>query len=79
MQTRLHMLEYQGNTEQGRALAEDTRRLFRTILPFLQKWTRVPDDYEDLYQQMLDEMLRSDFTATWRLLTVWGMQPCPVE
>jgi ubiquinone/menaquinone biosynthesis C-methylase UbiE len=79
VQTRLHALEYQGNTEQGRALVEDTRHLFRTILPFLQKWTRVPDDYEDLYQRMLDEMQRSDFTAIWRLLTVWGTRPSPGE
>lgn len=72
VQTHLSVLEYRGETEQRRGLFEDTRHLFRTILPFLQKWTRIPENYEDLYQQMLDEMQQPDFTATWRLLTVWG-------
>lgn len=79
VQTHLSTLEYRGGTEQSRSLYEDTRHLFRTILPFLQKWTRVPEQYEDLYQQMLDEMQRPDFTATWRLLTVWGTRPVAGE
>jgi ubiquinone/menaquinone biosynthesis C-methylase UbiE len=77
IQTRLYALEYRGDTEPGRALAEDTRHLFRTILPFLNKWTRVPGNYEDLYQRMLAETQQPDFTAIWRLLTVWGTRPRP--
>lgn len=77
VQTSFHALDYQGDTEQGRALAEDGRHLFRAILPFLRKWTRVPDNYEDLYQQMLDDMQRPNFTAIWRLLVIWGMRPDP--
>jgi tRNA G46 methylase TrmB len=30
--------------------------LFRTLLPFLHKWSHVPDDYEEIYRQALDEM-----------------------
>lgn len=75
VQTRLHTLEYRGDTEAGHLFAEDTRHLFQTIIPFLRKWTQVPDDYEDLYQRMLDETQRQDFTARWRLLTVWGIRP----
>ena len=71
VQTHLSTLEYRGGTEQSRNLYEDTRHLFRIILPFLQKWTRMPEQYEALYQQMLDEMQRPDVTATWCLLTVW--------
>ena len=36
------------------------------------KWTSVPDDYEEIYQQMLTEMQQPDFVATWTLLTAWG-------
>jgi ubiquinone/menaquinone biosynthesis C-methylase UbiE len=75
VQTHAHVLEYQGNTEPGRLFAENTRHLFQTIVPFLRKWTQVPDDYEALYQRMLDETQDPDFTAHWRLLTVWGTRP----
>jgi len=45
---------------------------FRMILPFLRRWMRVPDDYEQWYQQALEEMQRPDFVARGNLLTVWG-------
>jgi hypothetical protein len=32
----------------------------------------MPDDYEELCQQMLYEMQQPDFIATWVLVTVWG-------
>jgi hypothetical protein len=47
----------------------------RTALPFSRKWSRVPDDYEAIYQQALSEMQQPDFVATWSLLTVWGNKP----
>jgi ubiquinone/menaquinone biosynthesis C-methylase UbiE len=72
VQTCAHTLEYQADTVQTRLFYEDVKHAFRTLLPFLRKWTRVPDDYEDIYQQMLTEIQQPDFTATWRLLTAWG-------
>lgn len=75
VQTRESALEYRAGTEHGRMFAEDMRLAFRTVLPFLQKWTRVPDDYEDIYQQALDEIQQPGFVATWHALTVWGIRP----
>ncbi len=75
VQTRVHPLEYRAGTAQGQLFSEDMRRGFRTVKPFLQKWTRVPDDYEDIYQQALSEMQRPDFVATVDLLTAWGINP----
>jgi ubiquinone/menaquinone biosynthesis C-methylase UbiE len=75
VQTRLHVLEYRGNTKEGKAFAEDSKYLFRMMPPFLSRWIRLPDDYEMLYQRLLEETQRPDFTATWRLLTVWGTRP----
>ncbi|GAC1368600.1 MAG: hypothetical protein PVS3B1_14720 [Ktedonobacteraceae bacterium] len=46
--------------------------MMRMTAPFIQKWTKIPPNYETLYQQMLLEMQRPDFVATWRLLTTWG-------
>ena len=73
VQTRVATLEYRVGTAQGQRLYEDMRHLFRTLLPFLRKWTRVPDDYEDIYQQALREMQRPDFVAIGSLLTAWGI------
>jgi hypothetical protein len=47
---------------------------FRTVLPFLKKWGRVPNDYQEIYAQALDEMQQPDFVATGDLLTAWGMK-----
>ncbi|MBA2681538.1 MAG: class I SAM-dependent methyltransferase [Ktedonobacteraceae bacterium] len=75
LQTRAHALEYRAGTSEGQAYAEDVKHAFRTFLPFLRKWTQVPNNYEDLYQQMLQEMQQPDFVATWRMLTCWGTNP----
>jgi ubiquinone/menaquinone biosynthesis C-methylase UbiE len=75
VQTRAHILEYHADTPEMRFLFENQRLFFRTIVPFLNKWTRVPDDYETLYQEMLSEMQQPDFKATARLLTAWGVVP----
>ncbi|HLZ62153.1 MAG TPA: hypothetical protein VKR06_34850, partial [Ktedonosporobacter sp.] len=58
---------------------EDMKHLYQTVLPFLRKWTRVPDDYQTIYQQMLTEMQQPDFAATFPLLTAWGTAPLNKE
>lgn len=72
VQKQLHTLEYRAGTAEGQVFIQDLQYLFRTLLPFLRKWSRVPDDYEEIYQQALDEMQHPDFVTTWKLLTVWG-------
>ncbi len=79
LQTRVHKLEYRAGTPEGQLFAEDIKHIFRTLLPFLRKWTKVPENYEHLYQQALQEMQQPDFVATWRLLTVWGINPPAIE
>ncbi len=75
IQTSVRLLEYRAGTVEGQHLYENTKYLFRTIVPFLRKWTRVPDDYEVVYQRALDEIQHADFFATWRFVTAWGTQP----
>jgi ubiquinone/menaquinone biosynthesis C-methylase UbiE len=75
VQTRVHMVEYRAGTAEGQRFYEDMKRFFQTILPFLRKWSRVPDDYETIYQQALSEMQQPDFVATSSLLTAWGIKP----
>jgi len=75
VQTRSHIVEFRAGTPEGHHFAEDMRLGCRTVLPFLRKWTRVPDDYESLYQQVLQEMQEPNFVASWEVLTAWGTNP----
>jgi ubiquinone/menaquinone biosynthesis C-methylase UbiE len=75
VQTHVHTLVYRADTPEGQLFYENGKHAFRTVVPFLRKWTRVPDDYETLYQQALIEMQQPDCVATWRLLTAWGTKP----
>ncbi|MBV9227901.1 MAG: hypothetical protein JOZ18_01215 [Chloroflexi bacterium] len=59
-------------TPEGQHFYENMRLAYRTIVPFLRKWTRFPGDYETIYQQAQVEMQQPGFVATWRLLTAWG-------
>ncbi len=72
VQVRPHTLECRAGTELAISLFDDARHLFQTIRPFLQQWTQVPEDYDEIYQRMLREMQQDDFVAIWRLLTAWG-------
>ncbi len=72
VQTRAHVMEQRASTPEGQLFVEDWRRLFLVIVPFLREWTRLPEDYQDIYHQMLHQMQQPDFAATMRLLTAWG-------
>jgi ubiquinone/menaquinone biosynthesis C-methylase UbiE/transcriptional regulator with XRE-family HTH domain len=72
VQTHLYELEYRAGTPEKQLFIEDLTRVFRTALPFLRKWVRVPDNYEALYRQMLADIRQPDFVAQWPLITVWG-------
>jgi ubiquinone/menaquinone biosynthesis C-methylase UbiE len=74
VQTHAHALEYRGGTAEGQRFYEDSR-LGETLVPFIRKWTRVPEDFQTLSQQVLSDMQQPDFVATWRLLTAWGNKP----
>ncbi len=75
VEAHLHTLEYLAGSMEAQSFIKDEQHLFRTFLPFFQKWSRVPDDYENIYQQASVEMQQPDFHATWRLLTAWGTLP----
>ena len=72
VQTCVSTLYYHAGTLEWQRFFEDIKLVFRNVLPFLHKWTQVPDDYEEIYQQMLREMQQPDFVATLNLLTAWG-------
>ena len=75
IRTQSYRLNYQAGTPAGQHFCENMRYTFRTIRPFIHKWSRLPDDYEETYQHLLQEMQQPDFGATWNLLTAWGHTP----
>lgn len=72
VQTRACTVHYRAGTVEFESFYEDMRHVFRTMVPFLQKWGGVPEGYEMICQRALSEMLQPDFVATWGLFTVWG-------
>ncbi len=75
VQARVYRPEVRTGTVEWQLFFEDMKYLFRTNVPFLLKWTRIPDYYEDLYQQMLVEMQQPDFVASNQTATAWGSVP----
>jgi ubiquinone/menaquinone biosynthesis C-methylase UbiE len=72
-------IAYRAGTPEGQLAFENTRIGIRTALPFLRKWTKIPDDYEELGERALREMQQPDFVATWNIHTIWGNAPEPVS
>ncbi len=72
IQTHVYTTVSRVGTQEWQGLVETIRLSGQTFAPFLEKWTRLPDDYAALCQQALREMQQPDFLATGRLLTAWG-------
>lgn len=72
VQTRLHILEHRAGTPEGESFYRDVQHMFRILLPFLRKWSHLPDNYEEIYQQALQDIQEPGFVATWKLLTAWA-------
>ncbi len=71
VQTRTYALEYRPGTLAGEQYIENIK-LSETLLPFIRKWTQVPENYAELRRQTLDEVQRPDFVATMKVVTAWG-------
>ncbi len=71
VQTREYHIELHAD-ETGRSFFEINKLSFQNVLPFLRKWIRVPDDYDNRLQEMLQETLQPDYTLTWNVMTAWG-------
>jgi ubiquinone/menaquinone biosynthesis C-methylase UbiE len=72
VQTQVHTLIYRAGTVEGQIFYENVLYGLRVSLPFLQKWTNIPSDYQEICQQVLEEVQQPDFVATQTLLTAWG-------
>ncbi len=72
IKSRSFTFRYQRDTPMIEIFLEDMELTFRTMLPFLRKWTKLPENYDDLYQQAVREMHDPGFITDWETITVWG-------
>jgi hypothetical protein len=75
VQVKAYPLIFRAGTPEGEKFIEDTKLIYQTIRPFLQKSVGLPENYDALYQQVGEEMDQANFYATWPLVTVWGSKP----
>lgn len=75
--SRLIRTDYQAGTPEGQWLVDDLRLTFKLLIPFLHKWTQLPDDYEQWMQQAWDEMHQPTFVASGYIITAWGITTAP--
>lgn len=73
IQTKTFTVTFRAGTPAGEALYNDAYYLFQTARPFLQKWGKLPDDYAELSQQVLQDIRQDGFQASWNFQTNWGL------
>ena len=74
VQTRDCAIEYRTGTPTGEIFYENIKQTFLRARPFLNKWTRLPENYEQIYQQALDDIQQPGFVVTRTIQTVWGIK-----
>ncbi|MBV9707320.1 MAG: hypothetical protein JO125_07920, partial [Chloroflexi bacterium] len=63
-------------TEAHEACYQNAMVFYQLIKPFLIKMgVTTPQEFDQLYQQVLIEMLSEDFCGMWLLLSAWGQKP----
>lgn len=71
-QFRLSNLDIYGGTPSATSYVDVMHLLFQSLKPFLQKWTPVPDTYEETCEQAMRDILRPDFAGHAHFITVWS-------
>ena len=66
--------QYRASTPTGEAFYENIKQTFHRARPFMSKWMRLPENYEQMYQQALDEIQQQDFIVERTVQTVWGIK-----
>ncbi len=71
-----HMIEYSTGMEAHDAFYQDWKVGFQLALPFLlDTGATTQEEFDQVYPQMLVEMMAHDFCAVYDLLTMWGTKP----
>jgi len=65
-------LELRPEGEGFAAYRDYVRLTLRAVRPFLERAALLPEDYEQLVEQIEAELARADFQAHWTVWTVWA-------
>lgn len=66
---------FRAGTEGGKALLADQTHIFHTCRPFLQRYGCLPQDYDALCQQVIQDMQQPDFVAKYAYYTFCAKNP----
>ncbi len=73
---RAHVIDYSSGEEAHDGVYRDLMVALQLLQPFLTKIGFISqEELEQLYQQVLTELVSNDFCALWYLLTAWGQKP----
>ena len=76
IQRAAHVLDVSAGTEAHASFSQDFKIGLRLLEPFLVKMNVTSqEEFEELYQQALLDMLLDDFCGIWYYLSVWGQRP----
>jgi ubiquinone/menaquinone biosynthesis C-methylase UbiE len=75
IQSRDALIEYQSRTETGDAFFENYQFGFQTFRQFLYRYGCLPDDYDAICKQSIEDMRQPGFKATVVLYTLWATNP----
>jgi ubiquinone/menaquinone biosynthesis C-methylase UbiE len=71
-----HFIDFSLNTPAYSSMYSNCEVAFRQVQPFMVKMkVATPEEIEQSYQQMLQEMRSENFCALWYYLTAWGQKP----
>lgn len=72
VQARSYALEFRAGTPEWQSFYDDISKAMYTFNKYMNKFAKLPPDYEKLCKQALAEMRQPDFVAIWKLTTFWG-------
>jgi ubiquinone/menaquinone biosynthesis C-methylase UbiE len=75
VQTKEYAFEARAGTPEWRDYYDNALNVIQESRAFLVKWGRFQGDFDALYQQVVEEMLKPGFHISWNFLTVWGKTP----
>ena len=71
-----YVIDYSAGEEAHIAVCHDMMVVFKLVQPFLMKMGQTTEEeFDELYQRVLAEMMSNDFCAIWYYLSAWGEKP----
>jgi|SRR5450755_60143 len=71
-----HAIDFSAQTTEHEGVYQDYQIVYHLIQPFLIKMgVTTAEDMQWIYQNMLAEMLSTDFSGIWYYLSAWGKRP----